>query len=315
MLRVKKTAATVLALSSSLAFAGTMGPVCVPEDVTVPCERSAWDVGVHALYLQPVFNGQGGQYVGQFVLPTSRTLADNEGGWGFGFKLEGSYHFNTGNDLNLNWSHLNDNTRTKAYGRNFFFFDFGVLPPTEYNAYTVSPEWDAVNLEFGQHVDFGKQFNIRFHGGAQYARIKNDISVVGTAQNLTHFNFYMPTKFDGFGPRVGADISYDLGKGIGIYANGAAAILAGTSKFTRTLTNNFQRTTTQASGSRTTLVPELEAKLGLSYNYPIGNGDLVIDGGYMWVNYLNALNTYTLDDMDFGVQGPYVGLKWIGTVA
>lgn len=314
MLNLKKTAVAVLALGSSVAFAGTMGPVCAPGNVTVPCEMQAWDFGVQALYLKAARNSSSANYIADTELNGNNRLVDNDPDWGWGFKLEGSYHFLTGNDLNLNWYHLGDSKETRTFSGNTSLIN-QVNPGRQ--VFSIDPQWDAVNLELGQHVDFGQFKNIRFHGGVQYARIKNDIRVTGyNVAGVNTYGYAEDAKFTGFGPRIGTDMSFDMGNGFAVYANGAVAVLAGDSDLSATLTPvNPAGVATTVSGSRTTLVPELEAKLGAKYTYAMAQGDLTLDAGYMWVDYLNVQTTAALNDTDFGVHGPYVGLKWVGTVA
>lgn len=317
MLRLQRTAIAVFVLTSGTVFAGGMGPVCTPEKVTVPCTHAGWDVGIQALYLQPAYNDGGGGYIGQFVSPTftSATYVDNEARWGWGFKLDGSYHFNAGNDVTVSWYHLNDNTKTGEYPTNFAFFNGG-FPAANKETYTLSPKWDAVNIEMAQKTDLGQITDIRLHGGVQFARIRSNTSAIGENTAGTSYSFGQTSKLSAFGARFGSDLSIALGKGLSAYINGAGALLAGTSKINQSFSTNIQNNTFVPSrGSRTTIVPEIDGKLGLNYNYAMAQGTLTLDAGYMWVNYFNALTTDLLDDSDFGLQGPYVGLKWQGEFA
>lgn len=374
MLNLKKAAVAVLALSSSAVFAGTMGPICTPGNVTVPCERTAWDFGVQALYLQTLSTGNedfnrfdrgfgtgfGTGFDNGFDrgFDRRRNYDDN---WSWGFKLEGSYHFHTGNDLNVNWYHL-DGRRHKRHDNDndnddFFFdgfsntgFDNSGFGFDEGNRNRFRSRWDAVNIELGQHVDFSEWKVIRFHGGAQFARIENGARAgfvnrdvfpsslfinanstaltIAAAANTNQFNRLngSQSRFNGFGPRVGADMSYNVGNGFAVYANGATALLVGQSRLRTDF--GFNRLATvpffgdNRHHSRTTMVPEMEAKLGAKYSYAMASGDLTLDAGYMWVQYWNAtrnlldrgLNNFEVREGNFALNGPYVGLKWVGNV-
>lgn len=321
MLNLKKTAVAVLALGSSAVFAGTMGPVCAPGNVTVPCEATAWDFGVQALYLQTSINGDAGRWSDlEEVNGTHYNHHHDNDNWGWGFQLEGSYHFGTGNDATLNWYHFDDSHDDHDHHH----VGDVLVDGDHFDDNHFRPHWDAVNLEFGQHVDFSQTTKIRFHAGAQYARIKTT-GAVGflTGDSLNTVDLWSQTSsYNGFGPRVGSDLSYEVGNGFAFYGKAAATLLAGTTKY-----NNGNGSLFSAR-SRTQIVPELEGKLGARYTYAMSSGDLTLDVGYMWVDYINARSTLVATSSagtvtansltnrdDFGLSGVYAGLKWVGNVA
>jgi hypothetical protein len=313
MLNLKKTAVAVLALSSSAVFAGSMGPVCTPGNVTVPCERTAWNVGGQALYLDSnTTNG-----FSYYPSASTGTYTDLSNQWSWGFQIEGSYHFNTGNDLTLSWYRLDTKNNTLAVSPT------GLLG----SATTVTSllasgnmKWNAVNGEIGQAVDFSANSKMRFIGGFQWAQVNPTSNLTVTRSGITRL-YSLSSEYNGFGPRTGLDMNYVFGNGFGIYAKGATTLLVGTSKFNNGGINNLLNAPLSSSvfnGSRTNVVPELEAKLGADYTYSMAQGDLTLDAGYMWFNYFNPLNTVdqnlTPKSSDFGASGPYFGLKYVGNI-
>ncbi len=317
MFGLKKTVVAVLALSSGVVFAGGMGPVCSAVNVTVPCESTAWDFGVSGLYLQPVSTSGAYNYIAQDPNGRYTNFASN---WAWGFMIEGSYHYNTGNDANLNWYHVSRSSTKNFAGP--YTFGFGTTPANTVGSASADPKWDAVNLEFGQRVNFGEDKNIRFHGGAQYTRVANSVNMAAVGGTTFSTAFANDPTFNGFGPRLGADLNYDWGNGLGVYANGAGAVLVGTAKgsYSVNLTSGAFTGSNFSSNSQTVVAPELEAKLGLKYDYSMAQGDLTLDIGWMWVNYFNVQSSQLstgvdIVNSDFGLQGLVFGLKWLGDVA
>lgn len=101
----KKATIAVLGLAvCHWAIAGSMGPVCVPGNVTVPCAIKLWDLSAQALYLRSIYSAA--KAIGEDTF--SLKEVDNE--WNWGYRIEGSYHFNTGNDVTINWMHFSSTT-------------------------------------------------------------------------------------------------------------------------------------------------------------------------------------------------------------
>src|SRR3990167_10546857 len=167
MLNLKKTAVAVLALGSSAVFAGTMGPVCAPGNVTIPCEKTAWNVGAQALFLQPVYQLEGNypqvatnSPATQSNSPAANITANYQTAtapYQWGFMVEGSYHFGMGNDVNLNWYrvHNTEGVRNPTFDNNH-------TPPAgtgaaaqnrvfQSESASANVQWDQVDVELGQH--------------------------------------------------------------------------------------------------------------------------------------------------------------------
>ncbi|KGP62332.1 membrane protein [Legionella norrlandica] len=315
----KKTSLALLGLAaSSYVSAGTMGPVCTPGNVTVPCEARAWDLGIQALYLKSVYDADRAYRQVQ-ILPDRY---EDVHGWDWGYRLEGSYHFNTGNDVTINWTHYSDYVSPNGLIGSVAVFPIN-FPYSVTGIY--KNRFDQVNLVVGQHADFGLVKNIRFYGGLQYAKIDVDdtnyyatiFPVLGPVQLFDN------TDFNGLGPVWGIDYSYDLTSAFSVTANGAASILYGTGRYNLgyaafpagpngAIVNSIY-------ASKKMIVPSLEAKLGLNYAYNMPQGVLNIEGGYQVMNYFNALHsqflqtiTTSLANSDYGLYGPYIGVKYLG---
>jgi hypothetical protein len=249
MKHYKKIVGALLALGiGSSAQAATYEKVppvaeCVGENVTVPCEQRGWHVGAQYVYVQPT----GDQLY---------TDLNSQSRWASGFRLEGGYHFGTGNDITANWIYFSKASRRNVvpFNNPLLIADDGNInallgdafgPGPFLSAERVESTFNAVNLEFGQLAYWGERVSTRFHAGLQYVSIKRERShynsaVAGTGETTTPLfqipvridaanssSLYFEQKFNGIGPRLGLDAYYTFGESnFSLVGKGAVSVLA-----------------------------------------------------------------------------------------
>ena len=333
---LKKTAIAVMSMSSYAAFAGDMGPACVKGDVTVPCAETAFNLGGQALYLRPFYSNDSFSTINIGSKSGTRIYQKTDLDSKWGFRLEASYHFNNGNDLNVNWIDWRYNTSpvlSPPPGRAFIEGVPLEQLPTLTTNYAIGAGFDAVNVEFGQLVNLGDHQKTRLHADVQYAHITSQIvaNTVVTGAPAGYENYNSDTtitsryRYNGVGPRVGADLSYDFLNGLNIYGNLAGALLIGNTEYYNNTpyVETIDYSSRPVNSSYRALAPELDAKLGGAYTYNTVHGAFTLDVGYMILNYFNPLHDNDLDlnigaeyrnNSDFGLNGLYFGAKWVGSI-
>ncbi|MDP1603416.1 MAG: Lpg1974 family pore-forming outer membrane protein [Legionella sp.] len=345
MFKLKGIAVAVLVVNSSLLFSGSMGPVCKSGKVEIPCASNAWSIGGSALYLRPSFGGNGlgysafsnysgndnnGVFIGTSGAPNQ--MANIFPKWGWGFQIDGAYHFNA-NDLVVNWYHLNtSNNGNFPTGYAFSGNNDGFYA----SKFQVATNWEEVDIELGQHLELTGNKLLRLHAGGEFARIKNQFYNVPML-HPTSVIAYTTTdtlSYNGFGPRLGIDLGYMLREGLALYAKMAGSMLIGTAKQQNSGYQNYPYPNNPISPFVTgnynqsrdgVVVPELAAKLGAQYDWRFEQQILSFDVGYMWVNYSNSIISYTGNGIvfanvgnnstaNFNLNGMYLGMKLTGNI-
>ena len=333
MFQLKKKSWLSLMCFASFAWSGAMGPKCQSVDVTTPCPASAWDLGLHAMYLKPSANASLGAFS---LVNQDSAFKDQDQDWEWGFHIEASRHYGTGNDLNVEWFHFNSG-ESNFLKNPVVFINASAFTPNgeaiiqvDYADIRDRPVWDSVNIAFGQQVDFGESKFARLHAGINYSRVGVNGSQemqfkLGAAGALTDYNLFRQLNFvfNGAGPRVGLDLNYESVNHFSVYGKGAIAALVGTSKASVDL-SDIENADNSYGLSRniTKVVGAFDAKLGGMYTYDTKHGPLSIDVGWVWAYYKTPnysansifLSGQELAMADWGIQGLYFGLKWIGNV-
>jgi hypothetical protein len=316
-----------LAISTSAFGAGVSLPV--NQLVTVPIQNAGWHVGAEALYLQPS-SADLGYAMRQVIVPpvtTNYNVVAVKPKYKFGFGIDAGYHFaGTGNDLSAHFEHLRASSSSAVSGtvRSTFLIP---LWPVAYNngaSAKAKYKYDAVDLSLGQLVNVGKRLRTHISAGVRYAALNSSMDARYYILGFPTDTIYLASDFKGIGPRLAMDGFYNLSRGFGIDAAIGSSLLIGSIKSKNNTAANsalpapFVMNIDKASARH--VVPELDAKLGVSYKRRVNVGVLSIGVGWQVMNYFDAQSrllfvdtnspTYVNHYSNICFNGPYLGFMF-----
>lgn len=274
---------------------------------------------------------------------------DPDYAWGFmlglGYVIPG-----TANDVKLDWMYFHNDfdSSENIVGTTdtavFFPTDGADLGgATTLNASAQADyKFDAVDLTFGQYLNFGSRLQTRLFAGLRYMRLDDDLStsylaaeVRSPSTSTTPITLEGSTgeinsSFNGLGTLVGFKADYYLGAGFSVSGGIDGALLVGQvsldannydAVFTQdTATSPFVLATASAFdygwNTQNVIAPGYDAKFGFDYKYQFNNGTLLgVELGYQVTKYIDVVGEIDRESLDdrfdedltnFRLAGPYL---------
>lgn len=354
MIKKVSLAIATLGLSAS-AYAAHIAEPMLPAapptvNVTIPQQVGSWSIAVEALYEQ-VTNGNfnyasvndvavdidlANGFIGVDEATKIKSVKPN---YNWGWKLDLMYNFEgNGRDAQLTWTHYNhhDSSSTTDLDGTFLLgTGFAILPPWEAAEGHTKADYDAVDLMFGQKMDFADKVMVRLSGGVRYVDLRNKDSgdyflgdfIDGDGNTFVEEEIIYKSQFQGLGPRAAVNTKVQLGGGFSVVGSFGTSLLIGSQKASLNdhidiLIEDVLFIEANANAKKTTstrVVPELDMRLGVNYTYAF-NPDTAfgVELGWEAVNYFNVKDTSLVgyfdtvsgaEETDFGLQGPYLRLQ------
>ncbi len=325
--------ATFCFISSVSAFAGYKdgykgeAPPLVP--VTIPSFAGGFEFTLGAIYMTPDtsnldYLGTVESELGSPNSVNSRIDYSVNPNYNWGFLLGLGYVFpGTSNDVKVDWMYFHNDFKSSEFvvgeDTGVAFKPGGVFDMGSENLLfaqgNVNYKFDAVDLTFGQYLNFGSRLQTRLFTGLRYMRLDDDLSTdYAIVTNRSFFdtgsvsnNFVtgeVDSSFNGLGPMVGIKADLYLGGGFSMSGGFDSALLVGnlglsasadTATFTQSGTTAPFRLTTANNinygfDSQQVIAPGFDAKFGLNYKYQFNNGTLLgIELGYQVTKYIDVV--------------------------
>lgn len=314
----KKTLVSLAMIGASAsAFAGMpKDQVVMPTGVNLlaPDSAETWMIGLEALYVRVAGSNITYAQSGNASVPVQ--TIDNEilkSSSQFGGTIDLGYMFPTNSrDIQLVYTHLD--TADSAHSPNFFFD--GVTGHSRY-------DYNAGDVVVGQWIRIGDRVDLHPFAGLRYASIDMHDKFQYGSSAVPAFSYAAvryTNEYRGIGPRLGIDAAAHVGSGVSVVSTVGASLLIGNlySKYTV----EFPVTgglTDNRNGNIKQVVPEVDARLGLHYDYMVTPATaLGAELGYQAVNYFDVSQKGFIDTVapntthsqnNFAYYGPYFRLQ------
>lgn len=248
------------------------------------------------------------------------------------FNLGLRYKFEDGGDIQLDWTHLNTHDHAQTVSTMPLPSAAGIPPPNlPASAQAIGPpfligpplpysiangvsrfDYEAINLAAGISIGVGNHVQLRPFVGLQAAYIHDTLSsLYHSSDSAFSFLDISKSSFTGIGPRLGMDMHYVAGR-MDLVGGIAGSLLMGTRGSHIDFLTSSPDVTAAGIGvnsqflnsqDTTQVIGAIDAKLGGSYAIPIGNiGILTCAAGYQAALYFNAINQYSLTEVENNLQ-------------
>ncbi len=309
---IVKTSLLSLSLSLSLSLLGA-AYADNPDSNTAGNNASGFGISLTGLYLQPGASNLDYAVNTHPAPPASAPTWNQE--W-IEPKYNGAFDLNLNytmqdqvDQISLDWLHLSNSESASINTDGVtesaappWAFGPGAQVGGQYATGTAKFDVDNGNLLFSHLINLSNHFQIKPFAGLSTAQLKEDLTstYTGIAPDADDHPYtitsYEDSKFLGVGPRLGLDGTYLISQNFGLTAEMGGSLLTGSMKSTTNFDaygsgNLTTAHTALADDSRVQVVPEVDSKLGLSYQMAFKSGaDFSVQAGYMISAYIDGIN-------------------------
>jgi hypothetical protein len=159
--------------------------------------------------------------------------------------------------------------------------------------------YQVTDLELAYNLDVSRSLGVRLFSGLRFSDVKQRMNVAFNGRDFNQAIARTNQEFNGFGPRLGAQIDLKLATDLKLFGRGAGSLLVGDrSTFYEETDNNGTDLVARFSpAARKQVVPGVEFALGLSWQPKIGQySHLNFSIGYEYQHLFNVANSIRFVD-------------------